>query len=79
MSKIYGEGYRVLSWLQEGQKRRISTNRIHLCPSSTLLINPIWDVQSMRLGLGSALPGEERVRNVLSQSSWRRTKAGIWP
>ena len=60
------------------RKRRISTNRIHLCPSSTLLINPIWDVQSMRLGLGGALPGEERVRNVLSQSSWRRTKAGIW-
>lgn len=36
------------------KKRRISTNRIHLCPSSTLPINP----SEMWLGLSNALPRE---------------------
>lgn len=51
-------GYLVLLRGSRGRrKRRISTNRIHLCPSNSLPINPsgMW---SPGLGLGDALPRE---------------------
>lgn len=52
--KIYEERVPSSFMATAGAERRSSTNKIHLCPSSTLPINP----SGMRLGLSDALPRE---------------------
>ena len=66
--KIYEQRVPSLSQRQQGRrKRRISTNRIHLCPSSALPNKPVWDVEWRSRPRQSPCQGGE-VRNILSQA-----------